>query len=124
MPRPSGPERRSLADRLRRLLSSPEERESEDLRRLAHAQGARQISDWAPRDRVTIAGEVTAIGVSGDSGWLEAELTDNSGSVTLIWMGRSQLGAVKVGTMALVHGRMGLRNGKPIIFNPDYDVLS
>lgn len=124
MPRPSGFEHRSLADRLRRLLSSPGTREAEDLRRLAHSQGARPITEWAPRARVTIAGEIRSIGVSADSGWLEAELTDNSGSVTLIWMGRTRLGAVQVGTMVLVQGRKGLRAGQPVIFNPDYDVLS
>lgn len=55
---------------------------------------------------------------------LTAELFDGSGYVTLVWMGRRDIPGIRPGTRMHVSGRVMIKNGRPMIFNPTYDVLA
>lgn len=116
------PKRRSLGDRLRRFLSSPEQQEAEDRAESAKASGALPLDQCRPRQMVTLQGTVTAV-ASGGSG-VEAELDDGTGSVSLIWMGRRRMECVSAGTDLLVTGRLSQEDDRKVIYNPSFEVLS
>lgn len=55
---------------------------------------------------------------------LTAELFDGSGYITLVWMGRRDIPGIRPGTRMHVSGRVMKKNGRPMMFNPTYDVLA
>lgn len=117
------PPRRTLGQRLRRLFYTPEELEAEDLEELARDSGAVAIAEAGLRHRVRIRGTVSSVTTVAESGWLEATLTDGTGSVTLVWMGRRRLECVLPGTHLVVTGRLTDENGRRTIYNPDFEVV-
>lgn len=119
----TGP-RRTLGKRLRRLFYTPEELEAEDLEELSRHSGAVAIAQAGLRKHVRVRGTVTSVTNVAESGWLEASVTDGTGSVTLVWMGRRRLDCVLPGTHLLVTGRLSDENGRKTIYNPDFEVVS
>ena len=55
--------------------------------------------------------------------WLEAQLSDGTGKVTLIWMGRHEIAGVEAGRELLVNGRISDVDGERRIYNPAYTLL-
>lgn len=117
------PRRKSLGDRLRRFLSSPEQQEAEDRADQARAAGAMPLSECKVRQKVTLRGTVTSV-TSSNAAWLEALLEDGTGSVNLIWMGRRRIECIMPGRDLLVTGRLSEEEGRRVIFNPEFEVLS
>ncbi|MDO5676686.1 MAG: OB-fold nucleic acid binding domain-containing protein [Propionibacteriaceae bacterium] len=114
---------RSLLERLRRWLTPIEELEATELRQRAEDCGAEPVADAAPRSRVTLRGEILSITSDAKNGWLEAEVNDGSGTVGLIWMGRSRLECLMPGRHIRVTGRLAEDEGRPVIFNPDFEII-
>ena len=85
---------RSLGQRLRGFFVAQEELEARELREQAAEVGAQSLASCVPRSRVTLRGTVTSVTSDADNGWLEAELDDGSGTVRLIWMGRTRIGCI------------------------------
>ncbi|NHB83676.1 OB-fold nucleic acid binding domain-containing protein [Tessaracoccus sp. HDW20] len=77
----------SFAGKLRRFFASHEELEAEDLRQQSVISGAVTLATAQPRSRVTLRGTITSITSDARNGWLEAEVTDGTGTVRLVWMG-------------------------------------
>ncbi len=117
------PKRKSLGDRFRRFLSSPEQQEASDRAEQAKALGAVPLNECRVREKVTVRGTVTSVS-SSNASWLEAVLDDGTGSVSLIWMGRRRLECVVPGRDLLVTGRLSEEEGRQVIFNPEFEVLS
>ncbi len=115
--------RRSLGDRLRRFLSTAEQLEAEDLADQAREAGAVPLSECHVRQKVTLRGTITSVTASNTS-WLEADLSDGTGSVSLIWMGRRRIECIMPGRHLLVAGRLTEEEGRRVIFNPEFEVLS
>lgn len=120
--RPRGP-RRSIGSRIRRIFSTAEELEAEDQQERARESGAQQISESAPRSVVKFRGTISALTTQPESGWLEAELNDGSGTVRLVWMGHRRLDCVLPGTEMLVSGRLAQDESGNVIYNPDFEVV-
>lgn len=116
------PKRRSLGDRFRRFLASPEAQEAEDRADQARAAGAVPLSECRPRQKVVLRGTVTSVSTAASS-WLEAVLDDGSGTVNLIWMGRRRIECIMPGRELLVTGRLSEEEGRQVIFNPEFEVL-
>jgi hypothetical protein len=53
---------------------------------------------------------------------LEAELYDGSDTVTLVWLGRRRIAGIEPGRTLTVQGRVALRDGQKVIFNPYYEL--
>jgi hypothetical protein len=53
---------------------------------------------------------------------LEAELYDGSDPVTLVWLGRRRIAGIEPGRALTVRGRMALRDGCKVIYNPFYEL--
>ncbi len=111
--------------RLRRLISSNEQIVSDELRKQTEESGAVTIAEAQPRKRVVLQGTIAVITLNPRSGkrWLEAQLRDGTGALTLIWMGRRMIPGVQPGRMLRVRGLISEVGGRPVIYNPDYELL-
>ncbi len=118
-----GPRRRTLGDRFRRLLASPEQQEAEDRADQARAAGAIPLNECKVRQKVTVRGTVASVS-SSNTAWLEAVLEDGTGTVYLIWMGRRRIECIAPGRDLLVTGRLSEEEGRQVIFNPEFEVLA
>lgn len=111
---------RSWTDRFRHLLA-PHERVGASAR--AAREGLNLIAESRAQQQVELQGDI--LGTStGPSGWLEAELSDGTGTVLLIWMGHRQLAAIQPRRTLRVQGRLALRGKRLVIYNPAYDVVA
>jgi RecG-like helicase len=111
--------------RIRALISSNEELENKALTRQALEAGATPISRCAKRHWATIQGTVTMLTLNpkGERRWLEAEMTDGSGQLTLIWIGRRTIPGIQPGSKLRVQGLVADDHGRRVIYNPSYALL-
>lgn len=109
---------------LKRMVSSNAELESEELRRDAEREGARQVQSCGDRERVVLRGTIRAVTIPplDEPPRLEAEFDDGSGVVTLIWMGRRQISGIQPGTKLRVEGRISCQRRGRKMFNPRYEL--
>ncbi|QLQ17271.1 MAG: OB-fold nucleic acid binding domain-containing protein [Micropruina sp.] len=101
------------------------ELEDEARLRTAKAAGAHTLAECGDRSRGTFRGTISMLTMKPRSGtpWLEAEFTDGSGTVTLIWMGRRGIPGVVAGRELKVTGRISDVDGQRRIYNPHYELL-
>jgi RecG-like helicase len=111
---------------LRRLGASNDELEAEKRQQLADSAGAVHIGDVDDRQRVRLRGFVTVLTMKprGGTPWLEAEFSDGSGTVTLIWMGRREIPGVVAGRELSVEGRVSYADGQRRLYNPKYELVA
>jgi len=78
------------------------------------------------RDRVTIAGRVTGLRVQPRAGVaaLQCTLTDETGEIAVVFLGRRQVAGIEPGAFISVTGMVGERGGRLEILNPDYELLA
>ena len=115
--------KRSLVERMRRLLLSHEELEASELREEAQVAGAQSLRSAPPRSKVTLRGTVSSVTTDSKHGWLEAELNDGSGTVSLVWMGRSRIECLIPGRKLQVSGRLADEDGHMVIYNPEFELV-
>lgn len=110
---------------LRRLGRSSEDLDSEEAVRAAQASGAQTIAKCTDRQRATLRGRIAVLTLRPRSGtpWLEAELNDGSGTITLIWMGRREIPGLVAGRELEVTGRVSWVDGRRRMYNPYYELL-
>jgi amino acid transporter len=78
------------------------------------------------RRRVTVIGRVHAVRVQpwGGAPSLEATIKDGRGQLTLVFLGRRQLGGIGPGTVLTAEGVVGTHRNRPAMLNPNYTLLS
>jgi amino acid transporter len=74
------------------------------------------------RDRVRVAGQVRSLRIAPqrDVPTLECVLDDGTGTLLAVFLGRRELGGVRVGTRLEVTGTAGVHQNRLAILNPDY----
>jgi hypothetical protein len=113
---------------LKRLRAPATELDQERLRDFcARCDGAVPIAELAPRTEATVAGEITCVAViprPDGAPWLEATVSDGTGSLTVLWTGRRRIAGIKPGQRLIVTGRGAPRgNGARLtIYNPRYEL--
>lgn len=114
-----------LVRALRRFGASNAELESEARQKTVESAGATLISDLADRQWARLRGTITVLAMKPRSGtpWLEAEFSDGSGIVTLIWMGRRVIPGVTAGRELIVSGRISYVDGQRRLYNPLYELV-
>lgn len=114
-----------LKNFLGRLGRSNEELASADRERLAKEIGCDRINDCRDRQLVTIRGTIDALTQRshGETPWLEAELSDGTGSVLVVWMGRREIPGIEAGRELVVKGRLSDVDDVRQLFNPRYQLL-
>ena len=104
-----------------KLSESDEARHSAEIKTWSEKiPGTVRIAEAAPRERVRIAGVVKRLTVFPMEGKesLEALVSDGSGEVLLVFMGRRGIQGFTLGTRVVVEGVMGDQRGTPKMINP------
>lgn len=87
------------------------------------ARGACGWGDCAWGDEVTVLGELRSVELCRrDAATLEAELSNGTGDVTLVWLGRRRIPGIEPGSILKVSGRLGAREGRKVLYNPYYEL--
>jgi hypothetical protein len=109
---------------LRRLTSDVESLDADDLSSDSERSGAKRASDCACGQEVEVLGRVRTVEFCPQDAEasLEAELFDGTEGVTLIWMGRRRIPGIEPGRTMRVRGRMAVREGRKVLYNPYYEI--
>jgi hypothetical protein len=77
------------------------------------------------RQRAQVQGQVTAIksAAKGSAPLLQVEVWDQSGGVTLHFLGRREIAGLEVGAQIRAEGMVGEEDGALTILNPSYQLL-
>ncbi|MGZ5293482.1 MAG: OB-fold nucleic acid binding domain-containing protein [Actinomycetota bacterium] len=106
---------------LDRLTESDEARLAAEVRDWADkVADTTRIGDAPMRDHVKIAGVIRRITVfpMQDHESLEAVVSDGTGQVTIVFMGRRGIGGLSLGTRVVVEGVLGEQRGVIRMINP------
>ena len=85
--------------------------------------GSVRISEAPLRSQVKLAGVVERITVRPTQGFqaLEAVLSDGTGEVTSVWLGRTSIRGLVLGSRVIVEGVLGEDHGVRRVVNPGYE---
>lgn len=116
---------RRIRSALRRLTSSDAELEAEDLRSESTRLGGTSVVDLPDRAPAIVCGTIRTTTLRPRAGTpaLVAEVYDGTGVLTVVWLGRRSIRGIEAGRRIRVHGRVAQRDGRPIVFNPRYELL-
>ncbi len=109
---------------LRRLTSDVEVLDADDLSEGAELSGAQRAVECASGQEVTMLGRLRSVEFCPHDAEasLEAELFDGTDGVTLIWLGRRRIPGIEPGRTMRVHGRIAVRDGRKVLYNPYYEI--
>jgi len=90
-----------------------------------YAENLTPIGNIEWRKRAQVQGQVTSIktAASGDAPLLHVELWDETGGVTLHFIGRRDIAGLEVGSQLRAEGMVGEEEGSLTILNPSYELL-
>ena len=111
---------------LRRLGATNAELEAQERQRVAEEVGAGRIGDLQDRQLARLRGTITVLAMKPRNGtpWLEAEFSDGSGTLTLIWMGRREIPGIVAGAQLAESGRVSYVDGERRLYNPYYELIA
>jgi hypothetical protein len=114
-----------LRSALRRLTSSDAELEAEDLRSESTRLGGTTVSELPDRAPAVVCGTIRTTTLRPRAGTpaLVAEVYDGTGVLTVVWLGRRTIAGIVAGRRIRVRGRVAQRDGRPVVFNPRYELL-
>ncbi|NNN00689.1 MAG: amino acid permease [Acidimicrobiaceae bacterium] len=97
-----------------------------DLKLAERSSGAAPIGGLLERQHVEIAGRVRAMAINheGEGHELRCVIADNTGSVTLVFQGRSNIPGIERGTRLLVRGTVTSLRREAVILNPQYEIVA
>jgi amino acid transporter len=89
-------------------------------------EGVTPIAEVAYRERARVAGKVRSLRVQPWSGvaTLECVMVDNTGGITLVFLGRKHVAGLAPGVRVVAEGMVGDHGGRLAILNPAYRILS
>ena len=90
------------------------------------SSGATAVCDAAWRERAKFSGRIRSVSVRKVEGapTLECTLSDGSGSLLLVFQGRSHIPGIELGARVVVEGTVGSWQRKLAIINPDYELVA
>jgi FtsH-binding integral membrane protein len=97
-----------------------------DLKLAERSLTAAPIGGVIERQFVEIAGRVRSMSIASESGVneLRCVITDNSGSVTLVFQGRTSVPGIDRGTRLIVKGTVTSLRREAVILNPQYEIVA
>src|SRR4029079_1109956 len=113
-----------LSRRLQRLTADDQAIDAEALRADAVSAGCEPVIYCRKGALVTVTGRLKSrISTPRETvPTREAELSEGSGSVTLVWLGRRRIPGIEPGRTVTARGRFAARGGKRGIYNPRYQL--
>lgn len=111
---------RRLVDR---LTTDTSEADVDDLARKAE-KVATPARDCRCGDEVTVRGRLRSVELcpKNAAATLEAEMTDGTESIYLVWLGRRQIAGIEPGRTITATGRVAVRDGQKVLYNPYYEL--
>lgn len=108
-----------------RLTASEQQLEAEALRREATRTGCALAGTVSRGELVNVTGRLRTVVYTPRTNLptLEAELYDGSGTITLVWLGRRRIAGIEPGRTVSVQGRVAVREGDCVIYNPYYELV-
>lgn len=87
--------------------------------------GRTAILDAHWRERVTVVGRVRSLRVAPqhDAPTLELVLVDDTGAISVVFLGRRALAGVEVGSRMVVEGTVGVHKARLALLNPTYRLV-
>jgi hypothetical protein len=124
MSQEAGPRPGRLRRALHRLSADADQLDAEELQEDIATEGATPVARCGNREVVCVYGVLKTVTLKprGGAPTLEAQLYDGSGSVYLVWLGRRRIAGVQPGRQIVARGRITVHEGRPVIFNPDYEL--
>ena len=97
-----------------------------DVKLAQRSTGTAPIGGLLERERAMIAGRVRSMSINHENGGheLRCVIADNSGSVTLVFQGRSNVPGIERGTRLLVTGTVTSLRREAVILNPQYEIVA
>ena len=108
----------------RRLSQDEGERRAESIRDWAAGiPGVTLIESAEARSVAKIAGVVKTLRVRPREGVqaFEADVTDGSGTVTAVWLGRRSVPGLSIGSRVVLEGRLGGERSRLQVMNPTFE---
>jgi RecG-like helicase len=101
-------------------LSAPDAPEADD-----PTDGVIPIAEVQWRQRAKVAGRVRSIEVQPWAGvpTLQATLVDDTGGLSVVFLGRREVAGIRPGTRMVAEGMVGDHTGRLAMLNPDYVLL-
>jgi cytochrome c-type biogenesis protein CcmE len=114
-----------LRKALSRFVAPQHQVHAEQEREQAVKLGGTPIADLALRRRAHVCGTLRAVTLRPRAGVpaLVAELYDGSGSLSVVWLGRRQIGGIEPGRRIRVEGLVTEVGGNRVIYNPRYELV-
>jgi hypothetical protein len=117
--------------KLRRTIShwaNPGDQDAHHLRQeyaRSGKTGTISIDDAPDRERVKLRGALRTVTLRPRGGVpaLEAELSDGTGVIMVVWLGRRRIAGIEPGRAIEVEGRIGAHEGVRVMYNPRYELL-
>ena len=96
-----------------------------ELRRTYSDDSCVAIAEAPDRDRVRLRGTLRTVTLRPRGGVpaLEAELTDGSGVLMVVWLGRRRIAGIEPGRAIQIEGRIGSGEGARVMYNPRYELI-
>ncbi len=90
-----------------------------------YAENITLIGDIKWRRRAQVQGRVTSIKIAphGAAPSLQVEIWDETGGVSLQFLGRREIAGLEVGSQMRAEGMVGEESGSMLILNPSYELL-
>ena len=90
-----------------------------------YAEDVTKIGQILWRKRAQVHGRVTSIKTAprGSAPSLQVEIWDETGGVTLQFLGRREIAGLEVGSQMRAEGMVGEEDGSMVILNPSYELL-
>ena len=90
-----------------------------------YAEDVLPISSATWRHRAHIRGNVTAIrnAAANSTAHVEIEVWDETGGITLQFIGRREVTGLEVGSTICAEGMVGESDGSLVILNPSYEII-
>ncbi|UZJ25907.1 OB-fold nucleic acid binding domain-containing protein [Rhodococcus antarcticus] len=108
----------------RRITTDVDTLDAREMSETSEASGAQRACDCSRGEEVTVLGRLRSVEVcpQAAAATLEAELFDGTEGVTLVWIGRRRIPGIEPGRTIRVHGRLAERDGRKVLYNPEYEL--
>ena len=109
----------------KKLTTDDETVDADTLSSEVEASGCQHAAGCAQGEKVTIIGRLRSVDLRPTDALasLVAEVYDGTDSVDLIWLGRRSIAGVETGRTVKATGRVAVRQGRKVIYNPDYALM-
>ncbi|KAB7742417.1 DNA-binding protein [Nostocoides sp. F2B08] len=90
-----------------------------------HDDGTIRIVEAVDRHRATVQGRVRALTLPTTTAVtaLVVEVADATGAIQLVFVGRKAIPGIECGVTLRAHGRVSIRRGHRIMYNPAYEIV-